>query len=194
MVGRRPQHAVSKITLSCAVLCHIVSPQYLSRSSLHRLAGFPSRLFLSYGLQVVTRDVYRASLRRLMCPAQDNLIFLTLFLQSDYVELRQTDWECNCFYQLSSLLSSQDLFTIFIVTPTVPLCFAFCSHVVLFIVTMSSLSLLPWYLIHASSICSYPVFTVHLIMSEPHHCYYLNNVSLTHYNYCYDTSTLLQQV
>ena len=43
-----------QITLSCAVLCHIVSLQYLSRSSLHRLAGFPCRLFLSYGLQVVT--------------------------------------------------------------------------------------------------------------------------------------------
>ena len=44
-----------QMTLSCAVLCHIVSLQYLSRSSLHRLAGFPCRLFLSYGLQAVTR-------------------------------------------------------------------------------------------------------------------------------------------
>ena len=42
-----------QITLSCAVLCRIVSLQYLSRSSLHRLADVPSRLFLSYGLQVV---------------------------------------------------------------------------------------------------------------------------------------------
>ena len=45
MVGRRPQHDVSKL-LSCAVLCHIVSLQYLSRSSLHRLAGLSCRLFL----------------------------------------------------------------------------------------------------------------------------------------------------
>ena len=30
-----------QITLSCAVLCHIVSLQYLSRSSLHFLAGLP---------------------------------------------------------------------------------------------------------------------------------------------------------
>ena len=30
-----------QMTLSCAVLCHIVSLQYLSRSSLHRLAGPP---------------------------------------------------------------------------------------------------------------------------------------------------------
>ena len=59
-------------TLSCAFLCHIVSLQYLSRSSLHRLAGLPCRLFLSYGLQLVTREVHRSSLRRLICPAQDH--------------------------------------------------------------------------------------------------------------------------
>ena len=57
-----------QVTLSCAVLCHIVSLQYLSRSSLHRLAGLPCRLFLSYGLQAVTREVHRSSLRRLICP------------------------------------------------------------------------------------------------------------------------------
>ena len=34
-----------QITLTCAVLCHIVSLQYLSRSSLRRLAGVPCRLF-----------------------------------------------------------------------------------------------------------------------------------------------------
>ena len=48
-----------QITMSCAVLCHIVSLQYLSRSSLHRLAGLPCRIFLSYGLQEVTREVHR---------------------------------------------------------------------------------------------------------------------------------------
>ena len=43
VVGRRPQHVVCRLqmNLSCAVLCHIVSLQYLSRSSLHRLAGLP---------------------------------------------------------------------------------------------------------------------------------------------------------
>ena len=35
-----------QVSLSCAILCHIVSLQYLSRSSLYRLAGLP-RLFLS---------------------------------------------------------------------------------------------------------------------------------------------------
>ena len=69
-------------TLSCAFLCHIVSLQYLSRSSLHRLAGLPCRLFLSYGLQVVTREVHRSSLRRLICPAQDHFIFLTVLIIS----------------------------------------------------------------------------------------------------------------
>ena len=73
-----------QITLSCAVLCHkIVSLQYLSRSSLHRLAGLPCRLFLSYGLQAVTREVLRSSLRRLICSAQDHFIFLTVHV--DYI-------------------------------------------------------------------------------------------------------------
>ena len=61
--------------------CHIVSLQYLSRSSLHRLAGLPCHLFLSYGLQVVTREVHRSSLRRLICPAQDHFMFLSV----DYI-------------------------------------------------------------------------------------------------------------
>ena len=71
-----------QITLSCAFLCRIVLLQYLSRSSLHRLAGLPCRLFLSYGLQVVTREVHRSSLRRLICPAQDHFIFLTVLIIS----------------------------------------------------------------------------------------------------------------
>ena len=81
VVGRRPQHAVSK--LPCLVLSSdIVSLQYSSRSSLHCLAGFPCRLFLSYGLQVVTREVHRLSLRRLICPAQDHFIFLAVYIIS----------------------------------------------------------------------------------------------------------------
>ena len=35
-----------QVSLSCAVLCQIVLLQYLSRLSLHRLAGLPCRLFL----------------------------------------------------------------------------------------------------------------------------------------------------
>ena len=71
-----------QMTLSCAVLCHILSLQYLSRSSLHRLAGLSCRLFLSYGFQVVTREVHRLSLRRLICPAQDHFIYLTVYIIS----------------------------------------------------------------------------------------------------------------
>ena len=36
-----------QVSLSCAVLCQIVSLQYLSRSSLHRLASLPCHIFLS---------------------------------------------------------------------------------------------------------------------------------------------------
>ena len=74
-----------QVSLSCAVLCQIVSLQYLSRSSLHRLAGLHCHIFLSsyfYGLQMVTRVVHRSSLRRLICPAQDHFIFLTLLIIS----------------------------------------------------------------------------------------------------------------
>ena len=53
--------------LSCAVLCQIVSLQYLSRSSLHRLAGLPCCLFFSYGLQVVTSEVHRLAVH-VLCP------------------------------------------------------------------------------------------------------------------------------
>ena len=45
-----------------------MSLQYLTRSSLHRLAGLPCRIFLSYGLRVVTREVHLSFFRRLMCP------------------------------------------------------------------------------------------------------------------------------
>ena len=53
----------------CAVFCQIVSLQYLSRSSHHRLAGLPRRNFLSHGNHVVTSDVRRSSFRRLLCSA-----------------------------------------------------------------------------------------------------------------------------
>ena len=71
-----------QVSLSRAALCQIVSLQDLSRSCVHRLAGLPCRVFLSYGLQVVTREVHQYSLRQLMCPAQDNSTFLTLLFIS----------------------------------------------------------------------------------------------------------------
>ena len=78
--ARRLQVSPGTVSLICAVLCQIVSLQYLSRSSLSRFVGLPCRLFLSYGLQWVTREVHPSSLRRSTCPAQDHFIFLTLLI------------------------------------------------------------------------------------------------------------------
>ena len=76
-----PQHAVSKLT--CLVLSSARScPSSICPGRLHRLAGLPCRLFLSYCLQVVTREVHRSSLRRLICPAQNHFIFS---YSADYV-------------------------------------------------------------------------------------------------------------
>ena len=88
-------------------LCQIVSLQYLSRSSLHRLAGLPCPIFLSYGLQMVTRVVHRSSLGRLICPAQDHFICLTLLIISmTFVfSLTQTLAFLSLYVMLSILLS-----------------------------------------------------------------------------------------
>ena len=98
----RPQ-----INLSCAFLCHIVSLQYLSRSSLHRLARLPCRLFLSYCLQVVTREVHLSSLRRLVCPAQDHFIVLTVLIiyMTFVLSLAQMLVFLSLYVMLSMLLS-----------------------------------------------------------------------------------------
>ena len=79
-----------QVSLSCAVLCQIVSLQYLSRSSLYHLAGLPCHLFLSYGLHVVTREVHRSSLKRSVCSAQDHFICLTLLIMSMTFVLSRT--------------------------------------------------------------------------------------------------------
>ena len=96
-----------QITLSCAFLCHIVSLPCLSRSSLRRLAGLPCRLFLSYGLQVVTREVHRSSLRRLICPAQAHFIFLTVLIiyMTFVLSLTQMLVFLSLYVMLSILLS-----------------------------------------------------------------------------------------
>ena len=51
-----------QVILSCAALCQTVSLQYC----LH------CRRFSWHGLQVVTRELHRSSLKRLMCHAQDH--------------------------------------------------------------------------------------------------------------------------
>ena len=78
-----------QFSLFCAVLCHIVSLRYLSRSSLHRLAGLPCRLFLSYGIHMATCKVHPSSLRQLMCPAQDHFIFPTLLILSGFSNIHR---------------------------------------------------------------------------------------------------------
>ena len=67
--------ASARITVYCAFLCHIMSLQY-SIAWLVSLAVFSCH----YGLQVVTREVHRSSLRRLICPAQDQFICLTVLI------------------------------------------------------------------------------------------------------------------
>ena len=96
-----------QITLSCAFPCRTVSLQYFPRSSLHRLGGLPCRLFLSHGLQVVTREVHRSSLRRLICPAQDHFIFLTVLIISMTFVLSLTQMLVflSLYVMLSILLS-----------------------------------------------------------------------------------------
>ena len=69
-----PKYAVCEQNRELVLL---VLLQYLSRLSLHSLAGLPS-LLLFYGLQMLTREVHRSSLRRLMWRAQDHFIFPTL--------------------------------------------------------------------------------------------------------------------
>ena len=76
-----------QVSLSSAVLCQIVSLQYLPRSSLHLLTGLPCCLFLTSGLHVVTREVYRSSVRRLIFHTQDHFICLTLLNTSMNVVL-----------------------------------------------------------------------------------------------------------
>ena len=73
----------------------------------HRLAGLPCRLFLSYGLQVVAFEIHRSSFRRLICPAQDHFIFLSvLFISMTFVlSLRQMLVCLSLYVMLRTLLS-----------------------------------------------------------------------------------------
>ena len=79
MVGRKPRHAAAE--LACLVLFFAWSC-YSSICPHHLSTAWLVSLVLSYGLQVVTREVHRSSLRRLICPAQDHFIFLTVLVMS----------------------------------------------------------------------------------------------------------------
>ena len=90
----------------CCPLPYRVAPVF-ARSSLHRLAGLYCRLFLSYGLQVVTREVHRSSLRRLIYPTQDYFICLTVLIISMTFVLSLTQMLVflSLYVMLSILLS-----------------------------------------------------------------------------------------
>ena len=95
VVGRRPQHASSKLAclvLSSARWCRSSICPGLS-SPLVQVVSSACRLFLSHGLQVVTLEpeVHLSFLRRLMCPAQDHFIFLILLIISDFCPLPDPD-------------------------------------------------------------------------------------------------------
>ena len=92
-----------------------MSLQYLSRSSLHRLPGLPCRIFLSYGLQVVTREVHRSSLRRLICPAHDHFIFLTVLIIF-----------MNCVLFLTQMLAFLSLYVMLSILLSILVCAAAC--------------------------------------------------------------------
>ena len=82
-----------QVSLSCSFLCHIVSLQYLSRLSLQRLAGLPCLLFLSYGLQVVTREVHRSVVFEAVdmpCPAPFHFSHIDDYIY-DFCPLPDTD-------------------------------------------------------------------------------------------------------
>ena len=85
VVGRRPQHAVSKLAClvqSSARSCRSsICPGRLSTAWLVSVVVFSCHNIF-YGLQVVTRVVHRSTLRRLICPAQDHFIFLILLIIS----------------------------------------------------------------------------------------------------------------
>ena len=61
----------------CCPLSYLVAPVYVQVVS-PPLGWSPCHRILSYGLQVVTREVHRSYLRRLICSAQDHFIFLTV--------------------------------------------------------------------------------------------------------------------
>ena len=108
MDGRRPQQAVSKLAYivlsSDRSCCSRIYPGRLSAAWLVSLVVFSCH----NGIQVVTSEVRRSSLRRLICPAQDHFIFLTLLIISMTFVLSLTQMLVflSLYVMLSILLSS----------------------------------------------------------------------------------------
>ena len=103
----KASHAVSK--LPCLVLSTAISCR--SSICLGRLstAWLVFRVVFSChnGLQVVTREVHRSSLRRLICPSQDHFMYLTVLIISMTFVLSLTQMLVflSLYVMLSILLS-----------------------------------------------------------------------------------------
>ena len=106
MVRRTPQNTISKLAclvLSSAISCRSsICPGRLSTAWL-----VSSPYFLVTWSPVVTREVHRSSLRRLICPAQDHVIFLTILIISMTFVLSLTQMLVflSLYVMLSILLS-----------------------------------------------------------------------------------------
>ena len=75
---RMPSQKLACLVLSSARSCRSsICPDHLSTAWLVSLFDFSC-----HGLQVVTREVHRSSLRRLICTAQDHFIFSHI---ADYI-------------------------------------------------------------------------------------------------------------
>ena len=106
-----------QVCLSCAVLCQIVSLQYLSRSSLHHFAGLPCRMVLtrkfhrSYGCYTdlarakVTRNIFSSAKSVALI---DAALLLSQRIGDCTIELAISRWP-TVSYVLSLGLSKSDL-------------------------------------------------------------------------------------
>ena len=96
VVGLRPQHAVSKfacLVQSSAISCRSsICPGRLSTAWLISLVVFS---------KVVTCEVHLSSLRRLICPAHDHLIFLCACLVSVHGCIKCHSWQHTGVVHLS---------------------------------------------------------------------------------------------
>ena len=80
MTNLSSKQAIACLVLSSARSCSSsICQGRLSTAWLVSIVVFSCH---NYGLQVVTRKVHRSSLRRLICPAHDNFIFITLLMIS----------------------------------------------------------------------------------------------------------------
>ena len=99
VVGRMPQHAVSKLA------CLVQSSARSCRSSI--CSGRLSTAWLGSLVVFSCHMVHRSSLRWLICPAQDHLIFLTLLIISMSFVLSVTQTLVFLFlYVMLSILST----------------------------------------------------------------------------------------